>query len=777
MASLITGEKARMYALAGVMRAGASRAGYTSPSVFVTIAGVHVATGRDVAAQKILNETLSISETEGETPNTCSFEVQGFQPSDGQDVVITLGSKNNLDRLFAGLVITDAHGYVGTPANGKDTVNVIDYTWHLTRRTISQRWQTTSATVIAQAIIATCPGFTSLRVAAGLPTLDEFTVTNQTLASALKALCDRIGATFKATYGKDVQLGLVADASQTDPTTLTAASALLTEMRDFTVTRDLSPVITRQPVEGGGGTAVAACRVGETQIPVSELSWYNAGGGMVVSGPQRITYTGKTQASPTTAPSVTPLAGAGIDDGVHQWAYTFVTGSGETLPSLLSTALVMETLPSAPAISAIPTEALTGGPAAGVTVTYAVAIIKDLPALLVSGFPTGVSDLGASMAVVAAGNTWYRPTFISTADTEGRYVGLFRFDSTSTTWYLMGYIICGVGVGNPAVVIDDVYAHNHNTPYNTTFQIAPWTAYAQVNRARLTVVPIGPSGTTARKIYRTEAGLSQLKLQQTIANNTATVGANDLTADASLGATVPIADTSGLVLDAVSTTSGATASGSTTLNLVSGAAFLSTGGWAIVGGLPVRYAGKSANQLTGIPATGDGALSAAMPSGSTVTSCAVLTGIPASGAGSILYPIHAGDPVNLRVTIDDLAAQAVITALMLPAVDDGIIEGDVIQDGRISETEARARGTAQLALRSAIDVGITYQSKDLNLHAGRTQATNLPAPTSCVGTFKLQSVSIGNFQPALYPTRTAHGASRVVTLEALLRLIRAAGGA
>jgi len=251
----------------------------------------------------------------------------------------------------------------------------------------------------------------------------------------------------------------------------------------------------------------------------------------------------------------------------------------------------------------------------------------------------------------------------------------------------------------------------------------------------------------------------------------ASIGASSTT----LGANAPTSDTSGLTVNAVSTTSGATAAGAIVMNLVSGAAFLSAGGWVIVAGIPVRYTGKSTNQLTGIPATGAGSITAAIPSASTVTSCATLSGIPASGAGSILYALHQGDQVNLRVVVDDVAAQAVITALMLPLVDDGIIEGTVIQDGRISETEARARGTAQLALKSAIGVAVGYTTHDLNTHVSRTIGTNLPAPTSCFGSFKLQHVTIDTFQPALWPTYHAQGSSRVFTLETLLRLAR--GGA
>ena len=62
-------------------------------------------------------------------------------------------------------------------------------------------------------------------------------------------------------------------------------------------------------------------------------------------------------------------------------------------------------------------------------------------------------------------------------------------------------------------------------------------------------VPLGGTGCTARKIYRNKvAAQTTWYLQQTIANNTATVGVDDITPDASLGAAAPTSNTTGEVL-------------------------------------------------------------------------------------------------------------------------------------------------------------------------------------------------------------------------------------
>jgi hypothetical protein len=54
----------------------------------------------------------------------------------------------------------------------------------------------------------------------------------------------------------------------------------------------------------------------------------------------------------------------------------------------------------------------------------------------------------------------------------------------------------------------------------------------------LSSLPLGPTGTTARRLYRTTVGGSQLKLLTTLANNTATTY-TDTASDGSLGANAP----------------------------------------------------------------------------------------------------------------------------------------------------------------------------------------------------------------------------------------------
>ena len=136
-------------------------------------------------------------------------------------------------------------------------------------------------------------------------------------------------------------------------------------------------------------------------------------------------------------------------------------------------------------------------------------------------------------------------------------------------------------------------------------------------------IPIGPATVTARYIYRTAAGSSQLRFLNSLGDNTTTFH-TDTFADAQLQGNVPTADTSGIQQPAGSDLAGASSI------LVAGAGWANpAGGWAIIGNgqQTIRYTGISGNSLTGIPATGPGAITATVSYNSTITGAAALLGV------------------------------------------------------------------------------------------------------------------------------------------------------
>ena len=294
---------------------------------------------------------------------------------------------------------------------------------------------------------------------------------------------------------------------------------------------------------------------------------------------------------------------------------------------------------------------------------------------------------------------------------------------------------------------------------------------AQAAQVALSAIPLGAAAVTARKLYRTKAGTTPLLLLTTLADNTTTAYLDTRT-DASLGATAPVSDTSGLQQP-----SGNVFPGSATLPCASVAAFLPSGGWAIVGSQNIRYTAISGNALLGIPASGPGAITATINFNTTAVAAAMLTGIPTTGLGVIKYTILKGDPVNVFVQVDDLDAQAAVRA-QLPG-SDGIIE-DEIQDGRLGYVEGVSRCQARLDLLGARDsegkvgvIAVSYVCRDLNAIAGATVTVNLGPPINLRGDFLIQRVGVNQFHvPNLHPTYTVEASSIRFSAEEMLRLLR-----
>ena len=287
------------------------------------------------------------------------------------------------------------------------------------------------------------------------------------------------------------------------------------------------------------------------------------------------------------------------------------------------------------------------------------------------------------------------------------------------------------------------------------------TAGDEYRRVQLSNISTGPTSApavTSRKVYRTIAGGAQLKLVTTLADNT-TTSYLDAIADGSLGANAPAGDASGITQP-----SGQVPAGATSIIVANAAAFPAAG-WAVIGnGVQViRFTGKSASALTGVPAAGIGAITAAVAYNSTITAAPLLTGV-----SGIVTALRRGDEVYLVVRVDDAARQAAIADM----VNIGLgVREEWVQDRRLSVTEGRARGQATLLQRPLEQVGISYRCRDTRTAAGRTITVNLPAPTNISGTFKAQRVTISNFRPHenQQPTYTVEASNQRFSFEDWLR--------
>src|SRR4030095_16200168 len=207
---------------------------------------------------------------------------------------------------------------------------------------------------------------------------------------------------------------------------------------------------------------------------------------------------------------------------------------------------------------------------------------------------------------------------------------------------------------------------NNNTAAASTDQTfqgslgpaAPGSNTTAVNQVTITGIATGPSGTTARKVYRTAVNAAQLKLLptgSTFTNNSHTGPYVDVIADASLGANAPTVDTSGLT-----PASGYILPGSTSILTVSAAVFAGGGGWALHGQQWIRYKGIAAEggTLVGGTARAVGAITTSLTTGA-----AILPGPALVGVSGLTAAIAKGSAVHIWVQRDDTAAQAALGQL------------------------------------------------------------------------------------------------------------------
>ena len=259
------------------------------------------------SSTRVYNEAVTIRDVLDHVPNTCELTVDGTEPPIGAEVKIGLGGVSTLAQLlFAGHVRQVRQVYEGQKAeNVAWRVSCIDYTWLLNRRKVITQYPSQSATTTIIHLIANyTSGFTTTKVTAGLATLDPITFTNEEPADCLTRICKLLGAYWYVDYLKDVHVFLTEStdlpANITDANPQGAAAIESVE--------DSRQIRTRVYVEGGGAQAARDAVVGATVLYVDDPSWYNASGGTVVVGAQRVTYTGKSTAVITPGTSIAVAA-------------------------------------------------------------------------------------------------------------------------------------------------------------------------------------------------------------------------------------------------------------------------------------------------------------------------------------------------------------------------------------------------------------------------------------------------------------------------------------
>lgn len=231
-------DKAYKNARSGVARSGASRSGYFTPvAVAITVDGVD-------QTNCIVRESLYITLNLNDTPDTARFSLKpSCSPTlvNKDTVIIGLGTSAN--RIFAGQI--DRFNVRRQPGPGGlipfPTVECIDWTRLFNRRRVTTAYANESASSIAQDLLDHwTSGFTGNAIEAGLPTIDSFQLTNETVTQAFRRLVTLMGGGgFYVDAYLDVHLfGPAGDTSLSAPASLTnTRSTLLALTHEYDATQ------------------------------------------------------------------------------------------------------------------------------------------------------------------------------------------------------------------------------------------------------------------------------------------------------------------------------------------------------------------------------------------------------------------------------------------------------------------------------------------------------------------------------------------------------------
>jgi len=562
--------------------------------------------GVDISAPtsptRVIYKSVSIRDVVFDTPNTCQITFYGAAPTLGARLEVWVDS-NDPTLLFGGELQTVDRTYKGRPTTVMHPCTAIDDTARANRKRPLGLWTNTSATTIAQWLISTyAPGYSSAGVEANLPPISiNFDGSEGGMKGCLTALAKIIGGYW---YFENRTLYLFITPPGPAPDPIDDSPSRFLHEPPIRWTIDKSQVRTRVFGKGASTQLAATVDATVTTIPVEIATMFNAVGGQAISAvtpdgaaSRVLTYTGVQLggggglvgpgATPSAAPGVSAVDGAGIESGIHKYAYTFTTASGESLPSPIAAVSVGLTAP--PSVAPTPGAVQAGGSVDVGTHFYAVTFVTATGETTTPGVTQSATTSVGGYYVPAPTNTLllsnvldamttaYQPgdvmTFryayvnaqgVTTAGPLSAPITAIHYGGQPAT-VSQGIKLSGLSISPDATVTtrrvyryrNGVFQNSYNVaesfggnytdgsgetllgvpPAGTNTALVPGTAYQTVP---LSGIAIGPPNVTARRLYRSTGG--DYKLLATIANNTQTTY-TDTTANASLGAVMPATNT------------------------------------------------------------------------------------------------------------------------------------------------------------------------------------------------------------------------------------------
>lgn len=275
------------YARSG-FHSGETASGYFDESFSVHVAGTN-------RTAKCEFDSLQITETDDDAPNTLDGNVHGFTPSEFQEIKVFNGGVDVGVPLFIGNLLNVAGDSSRKADRVQFPVHAVDPRWLIDRYAlVTKHYASVGVGSIVADILAnyTNGGFTLGYVPMTLGNPD-ITFTAERVSSCLARLAKAVGATARVYYTKRVSIAITHD-DEGNSLSLTDSSLEHWGVRSAA---DGTQIRTRVIYEGGGSNATATMPALGTTIDVEETGWYSASGGTVRAGLNFVTYTGVSTAS------------------------------------------------------------------------------------------------------------------------------------------------------------------------------------------------------------------------------------------------------------------------------------------------------------------------------------------------------------------------------------------------------------------------------------------------------------------------------------------------
>jgi hypothetical protein len=285
------------HARANVCRAGVTYAGLADHPFKAVI-------GTTDRTNAILYDSFTITTALDGSPSTCAFTVQGFTPTKGHDVILTLGGE-----LIWGGTLTEIRVQAQKFVSGAVfyACQAIDWTW-LMDRYARVHLRIPENTAVNQAVASVLRDYTDGGFARGyvpmdLPDVGPIVFEGETVSGAIRRIAAAAGAFVRMRPQKRIDVFDVLPDS--NALTLGNSSAI----RDVVYEDSLSQVRTRTYYVGGGGTTTSNVTYSATTVPVDECGWYS--GSQAFANGDVFSYTGRTV---TSGPgSLTGVSGLAVD--------------------------------------------------------------------------------------------------------------------------------------------------------------------------------------------------------------------------------------------------------------------------------------------------------------------------------------------------------------------------------------------------------------------------------------------------------------------------------